>query len=269
MVRIGTAIALIALLAASLYFTDQPMVFVAVLMVFVVLAWREFAGLAAEAGAAPLRGLGMLLAVSCAISFALPYPGAQVVALGAAAIVATLAGLAAGQKHPALAVRRVVATIGGCVWLGLLPGFQVGLRYREENAVAWLVFLYVAVSAGDVFALYGGRLMGRHPLAPSLSPKKTIEGAVSGLVASAIGAAVVGYYWLPEIDLISAGLLGIVLGFVGQAGDLFESSLKRAAKTKDSSALLPGHGGIMDRIDGLLLGGATLYVVLFLIDLAW
>lgn len=267
MPRIVTAIVLIALLAASLSFTEQPVVFVAVMMVFLFLAWREFAGLAAEAGAAPLRGLGMLLAVSCAASFALPYPGAPVAALGAAAVISTLAGLAAGRRHPALAVRRVVATIGGCVWLGLLPGFQVGLRYRE-NGVAWLVFLYVAVSAGDIFAFYGGSLLGRRPLAPSLSPKKTIEGTVLGLAASTIGAAVVGYCWLPELDLASASLLGLLLGVVGQAGDLFESSLKRAAETKDSSTLLPGHGGIMDRIDGLLFGGAALYVVLFLLDIA-
>jgi len=265
--RILTAVVLVALLAASLYLQpEQPMVFVAVLLVFLVLAWREFSGLAAEAGAAPLRGLGMLLALSCAAAFALPHPGAPAAALGAAAVISTLAGLAAGQKHPALAVRRVVATIGGCVWLGLLPGFQVGLRYREHGIV-WLVFLYVAVSAGDIFAFYGGRLLGRHALAPSLSPKKTIEGTVSGLVASTVGAAIVGYYWLPELGLISASLLGLSLGVVGQAGDLLESSLKRAAKTKDSSALLPGHGGVMDRIDSLLFGGAALYVVLFFFDI--
>lgn len=243
------------------------MLFVAVLLVFLVLAWREFSELAAEAGAAPLRGLGMLLALSCAAAFAVPHPGAPAAALGAAAVISTLAGLAAGQKHPALAVRRVVATIGGCVWLGLLPGFQVGLRYREENGIAWLVFLYVAVSAGDIFAYYGGRAMGQHPLAPSLSPKKTIEGTVFGLAASTIGAVVVGYYCLPELNLVTAGLLGLLLGVVGQAGDLFESALKRAAKTKDSSTLLPGHGGIMDRIDGLLFGGAALYVVLFFLDI--
>ena len=268
MQRIVTAVVLIALFAASLYFTEQPVVFVAVLMGFLALAWREYSGLAAEAGAAPLRGLGMLLAISCAAAFALPYPGAPIAALGAAAVISTAAGLAAGQKHPALAVRRVVATFGGCVWLGLLPGFQVGLRYRPNDGIAWLVFLYVAVSAGDIFAYYGGRTMGRHPLAPSLSPKKTIEGTISGLVASTIGAAIIGFYWLPELDLVSAGLLGLLLGAVGQAGDLFESSLKRAAKTKDSSALLPGHGGILDRIDGLLFGGAALYVVLFFLDIA-
>jgi phosphatidate cytidylyltransferase len=267
LLRIVTAIVLIALLAASLSFTEQPLVFVAVMILSLILAWREFAGLAAEAGAAPLRGLGMLLAVACAAAFALPYPGAPIAALGAAAVISTVAGLAAGQKHPALAVRRVVATIGGCVWLGLMPGFQIGLRYRE-NGVVWLVFLYVAVSAGDIFAFYGGSFLGRHPLSPSLSPKKTIEGTVFGLAASTIGAALVGYYWLPELGLVRAGLLGLLLGVVGQAGDLFESSLKRAAKTKDSSTLLPGHGGIMDRIDGLLFGGATLYVVLFLLDIS-
>jgi phosphatidate cytidylyltransferase len=261
--RVLTAVFLIALLAASLYL--QPAVFVALLMVFLVLGWREYSTLAAEAGAAPLRGLGMLLGIGCAVAFAVPQLGTPVVAVGGAAIIAALASLAAGRKHPGLAVRRAIATFGGCVWLGLLPGFQVALRYREDGVV-WLVFLYVAISAGDIFALYGGRLTGRRPLAPSLSPQKTIEGTIFGLAASTIGALVVGFYWLPEIDLLTASILGLALGVVAQAGDLFESSLKRAAETKDSSHILPGHGGILDRIDGVLFGGAALYVALFFLE---
>jgi phosphatidate cytidylyltransferase len=142
----------------------------------------------------------------------------------------------------------------------------VALRYREDGIV-WLVFLYVAISSGDIFALYGGKLTGRRPLALSLSPKKTIEGTVFGLAASTTGALIVSHYWLPEVDLPTAGALGLFLGIVGQAGDLFESSLKRAARTKDSSSILPGHGGILDRIDGVLFGGAALYVALFFLDI--
>jgi phosphatidate cytidylyltransferase len=264
LVRVLTAVFLIALLAASLYL--QPAVFVAVLIVFLMLAWREYSTLAAEAGAAPLRGLGMLLGICCAVAFAVPRPGAPVIALGATAVITAMASLAAGRKHPGLAIRRTMATFGGCVWLGVLPGFQVALRYREDGVV-WLVFLYVVISSGDIFALYGGRLTGHRPLAPSLSPKKTIEGTVFGLAASTIGALVVARYWLPEIDLLTAGVLGLALGIVGQAGDLFESSLKRMAETKDSSNILPGHGGILDRIDGVLFGGAALYIALYFLEI--
>lgn len=264
MVRILTAVVLIALLAASLALA--PPFYAAMLVVFVALAWQEFASLAAEAGATPLRGLGMLLALGCALSFAAPEPLTPVVAMGGAMILGTVASLAAGKRHPVLAVRRAVATLGGCLWLGVLPGFHLALRYRDDGVI-WLVFLYVSVAAGDIAALYGGRLFGRRPLAPSLSPKKTLEGGAFGLVASMVGAGMVANYWMPGLEAPRAILIGLLLGAIGQAGDLFESALKRAAKTKDSSEILPGHGGILDRIDSLLFAGAALFAILFL-DLA-
>jgi phosphatidate cytidylyltransferase len=124
--------------------------------------------------------------------------------------------------------------------------------------------LFAAVSSGDIAAYYGGKTLGRHPLAPALSPKKTIEGSVFGLVASGVGAALVAHYLLPGAEWPRGLMIGVALGAVGQAGDLFESSLKRAARAKDSSQLLPGHGGILDRLDGLLFAGAVLYAAVFL-----
>lgn len=260
MIRILTAIVLLFILGGTLW--GPPIAFVVVLAVFLAVAWNEYASLAAEAGATPLRGLGAPLAIACMASFAYPDPRTPVVIFAAACLLAALAGLAAGKRHPALAVRRVVATIGGLVWLGLLPGFYVALRYTEHG-VALIALLFAAVAAGDIFAFYGGSLFGRHPLAPELSPKKTLEGTGFGLAASAIGAAVVCFYWLPETTWTTGLGVGLLLGVVGQAGDLFESSLKRAANTKDSSRLLPGHGGVLDRLDGLLFAGAALYACVF------
>ncbi|MFQ5743768.1 MAG: phosphatidate cytidylyltransferase [Acidobacteriota bacterium] len=137
----------------------------------------------------------------------------------------------------------------------------MALRNRPEG-LRWLVLLFVAVSTGDIAAYYGGRLLGRHPLAPSLSPHKTLEGTGFGLAASMVAAGAVGYYQIPAASLPRILALGLLLGAVGQCGDLFESALKRAAGAKDSSTLLPGHGGILDRIDSLLFAGATLYAAL-------
>lgn len=259
MLRVLTAAGLVALLAVVLYL--PPPAFSALVVALVLLGWREFAGLAAVAGATPVRGLGPLLAVACALAFHLPDPRGPVAVLGLAAVLAAAFSLAAGRRHPGLAVRKAMATFGGCCWLGLLAGFQVALRQGPEG-VWWIVFLVATVSSGDIAAYYGGRLLGRRPLAPKLSPGKTVEGAVAGLGASLAAASLVATGWLPGLGPVRAGGLGLLLGMVGQAGDLFESGLKRAAGVKDASGLLPGHGGVLDRIDGLLFAGAVLYAAL-------
>ena len=259
MLRILTAITLLAILAAALWL--PPIAFVIVLAVFLLVGWDEYAALAAEAGAAPLRGLGVL-AVASAASFAAPEPRMPLVVTGLAILLAAIAGLLAGHRSPALAVRRAAATAGGILYLGLLPGFYVALRY-EPDGVALIALAFAAVSSGDIAAYYGGSTFGKHALAPHLSPKKTIEGTVCGLVASGIGAAIVAHFWIADATWLNGLPVGLLLGAVGQAGDLFESSLKRAAGAKDSSKLLPGHGGILDRLDGLLFGGVVLYAAVF------
>lgn len=261
MLRILTAALLLAILAVTLWL--PPIAFVVVLAVFLLVAWNEFAALAAEAGAAPLRGVGAPLAIACAASFAAPDPRLPATVFGLAILGCAVLGLVAGSGHPSLAVRRAVSTVAGICWLGLLPGFYVALRY-EADGVALIALLFAAVSSGDVAAYYGGRLLGRHPLAPHLSPGKTIEGTICGLLAAAVGAAVVTYYFLPASSWPRGVAVGIALGAIGQAGDLLESSLKRAAGSKDSSRILPGHGGVLDRLDGLLFGGAVLYAAVVL-----
>lgn len=260
MIRVLTAITLLAILAGALWL--PPYAFVVVLAAFLLRGWNEYANLAAEAGAAPLRGLGAPLAIACAVSFAAPDPRTPVVVAGLATLLAAVAGLLAGSRNPALAVRRAVATVAGICWLGVLPGFQVALRY-EPNGVALIALLFAAVSAGDIASYYGGKALGKHPLAPGLSPHKTIEGTLFGLAASGIGAAIVAHTWLPTATWPRGLVVGLLLGAVAQAGDLFESSLKRAADAKDSSRVLPGHGGVLDRLDGLLFGGTVLYAAVF------
>ena len=261
MIRILTAIVLLSILAAALWL--PPIAFVAILAVFLALAWSEYAGLAAEAGATPLHGFGAPLSIACAASFAAPEPRTPIVVAGIVLLLSAMLCLAAGRQHPTLAVRRTAATVGGICWLGILPGFYVALRY-EPQGVALIALLFATVSSGDIAAYYGGSFFGRHPLAPNLSPKKTIEGTCFGLAASAVGAALVVHYAIDGATWPAGLAVGLILGAVGQAGDLFESSLKRAAGTKDSSRILPGHGGILDRLDGLLFGGAALYAALHL-----
>ncbi|MSP22753.1 MAG: hypothetical protein EXR66_07025 [Dehalococcoidia bacterium] len=141
---------------------------------------------------------------------------------------------------------------------GILGAHCVLLRLLPEGQ-GWLVVMLAATFATDTGAYAVGRLIGRHKLAPSISPGKTWEGAVGGFVAGAL--AVVGATLLldapPETAAIAA--IAVALPVVGQAGDLVESAVKRRLGVKDMSRLLPGHGGIMDRLDSLLATGPALY----------
>jgi phosphatidate cytidylyltransferase len=137
---------------------------------------------------------------------------------------------------------------------------MVALRTLRGPAALFLLLLTVMVS--DTAQYYTGRLLGRRLLAPRVSPKKTIEGAAGGFVFGAVLLAVAGAWWLPSLPPILRALLGVALVALGIAGDLFESMLKRAAGVKDSSALIPGHGGVLDRIDALLFAAPVYYVVL-------
>jgi phosphatidate cytidylyltransferase len=169
--------------------------------------------------------------------------------------------LRAARTGRALGRRRIVYGLIGCLYVGLLFGSFVLLRgmpgklsvrpFGPADRGAWLM-LYAAacVWATDTFAYFVGRTMGRAPLAPTLSPGKTIEGAVGGL----IGAVVVGVafgMWI-RLPWYHGLALGAVAGVAGQAGDLFESALKREIGIKDFGQIMPGHGGILDRVDSLL-----------------
>jgi phosphatidate cytidylyltransferase len=120
----------------------------------------------------------------------------------------------------------------------------------------------LTVMVSDTAQYYSGRLFGHRALAPAISPKKTIEGALGGFVSGILLLAVVGQWWLPEVPTALRALLGAAVVAFGIAGDLFESMLKRSAGVKDSSSLIPGHGGVLDRIDALLFAAPVYYVVL-------
>lgn len=148
------------------------------------------------------------------------------------------------------AAMRLVALWGSVVYVAL--PFAFGIEIAVQDNRAWIVLLLALVWAGDTGAYFVGRAIGRHKLYPKVSPKKTIEGAVGGLVASVAAAVIVAWGWIPELDLVTAGLIGLLGGFSAQVGDLVESLLKRSAGVKDSGTLLPGHGGMLDRVDGVI-----------------
>lgn len=144
----------------------------------------------------------------------------------------------------------------GLVYVGgLFAGLVVLLGLPQGRAL--LIFSIFAVVAADVGAYFAGHMWGRHKLAPAISPGKTIEGVAGGALAAAVLGAVYALLWLPDTSVGAGFLLGLVLAVVSVGGDLLESALKRAAGVKDSGSILPGHGGVLDRVDGILVGGAA------------
>jgi phosphatidate cytidylyltransferase len=122
---------------------------------------------------------------------------------------------------------------------------------------ALLLILTVALS--DTAQYYSGRAFGRHLLAPVISPKKTIEGAIGGFAGAMLGLGLLGHWWLPHVPLQWRLSLAVAIAAVGIVGDLFESLLKRSVGVKDASSLIPGHGGVLDRIDALLFAAPVFY----------
>lgn len=146
--------------------------------------------------------------------------------------------------------------------LFLYPAVPIRFDFGNRIGMQWVLLLLAVIWAGDTFALLAGKAFGKHLLAPVLSPKKTYEGAVAGLLGGiAVGVAAQRLFF-PDISMIHAAVASLLLGAFGQLGDFAESLLKRAAEKKDSSNLIPGHGGALDRMDSLLFAIPVLYFYL-------
>jgi len=173
----------------------------------------------------------------------------------------TLAGSAAFRRELPEQVEASLATVFVVIFVGFPLGFLTALRATpdEEMGRDLLVLLLVIVWLGDTAAMYVGSMIGRHRLAPRISPGKSVEGAIAGIVAGSLAGLLAHFWWFHRLPIGHALAIGALVGCAGIAGDLAESVLKRAAGAKDSSHLLPGHGGFLDRIDSLLFAGPVLY----------
>jgi phosphatidate cytidylyltransferase len=251
------------LLAVAVVWFAPALGFFLVAEALLLLAFREYAMLARASGlATPAVASAAAAALTCAAfsSVALPSPIAALDVMLMTALV-VLAGISMRSwtgGHDALG--STAAAIFPSLYLGLPIGAMIAVR--ESHGREALFLLMVTVMVSDTAQYYSGRAFGRRLLAPQISPKKTIAGAVGGFVCGALMLAVVGRWWLPEAPLPVRAVLGVGVVALGIVGDLFESMLKRSAGVKDSSTLIPGHGGILDRIDALLFAAPVYYAVL-------
>jgi phosphatidate cytidylyltransferase len=162
----------------------------------------------------------------------------------------------------------VSATVLGIVYIGFGMSCLVPLRYSDPSKGRELVFLlFLVIWTDDICAFFVGRTLGRHLLFPRVSPKKTVEGSLGGLVGSLLVAWGFAHWFWQTANPRTIILLAVLIPVAGQVGDLAESAMKRGADLKDSGALLPGHGGLLDRIDSLLFGAPALWLAVALRDL--
>jgi phosphatidate cytidylyltransferase len=167
------------------------------------------------------------------------------------------------QKDDSLqhTLQKIVYTLFGVIYVGWLLA-HLYLIYTLHHGTAYLLYLLLVVWLGDSVALYVGRHWGHHTLAPRISPKKTIEGALGGWGGSMVGAFLAHVSFVPALTSLDSVITGTMIAVLGQMGDLSESLLKRSVGAKDSSTLIPGHGGLLDKIDGLLFSAPAFYYYL-------
>lgn len=181
-------------------------------------------------------------------------------------LVGTLAGLARPEPIEE-AGSRVAWLIAGPMYVGVPLGVIGSLHMHPPERGGWVLYSMMLAWFADTAAYFAGRAFGKHKLYPKVSPAKTIEGAIGGLLGSVLAGFFAHYIYLPRLGLVAGVILGLVGGALGQTGDLVESLIKRSSGVKDSGQLLPGHGGMLDRIDALMFTSCVVWVYLRLQDL--
>jgi phosphatidate cytidylyltransferase len=258
-VRLGTAAIGAAVVIPLLFFIPPPGFFLLVLFAAGACAWE----LGAMAAPMDLFPRVVSVAGAASASMAIYFRADRPIVLLAVLVVATIAqgvALLARPKPIETVATRFAVGIAAPVYAGCLLPF-VALLHRPPLGARWVILALVAAWFADSGAYFTGRAFGKTKLAPDISPGKTVEGAIGGLVTAALGCVGVHFLLLPRaVPLTDAVVVGVLGGVLGPVGDLVESLLKRGFGVKDSGRLLPGHGGMLDRVDALMFVAPAAYL---------
>ncbi|GJL78720.1 MAG: phosphatidate cytidylyltransferase [Nitrospinaceae bacterium] len=249
------AIAIPIVLGIVLYGSEW--LFFALIAAVVLAGGHEFFVMTDRVGVEGYPIVAALLSLLLLLSF--KFDGWYLLEWGVVSLFALFFAWALKDKNVKVAVDQISYTLLGVFYVAGLSGYFI-LVQGLENGRLWIVFLFLIIWLGDSAAYYGGRKFGRRPLAPEISPGKTIEGALFGLAGSLAGGIIAKLTFFQGTPLVHCLLVPLFCGIIGQFGDLAESVLKRYAGVKDSGALIPGHGGVLDRVDSLLFAGPALYL---------
>jgi phosphatidate cytidylyltransferase len=279
--RIITAAIALPVLIASIIFPPLKWLFVVIGSAAIVVALYEFWFLSKRVGARPDVVVGYAATAALLVTFIFNWDALTVLYLVVIVPLLVIAALVAEMLRGApfdKMILSVGSTVLGVLYVALLGGHMIAIRTGFEQVYAepgtylvgaayvsktlsthLLAFFFLVLMGSDTGAYYTGRLLGKHKLAPSVSPGKTWEGAFGGMAASLLAAALAHFWFFPELPLSAALPLAAVMNVLGVVGDLTESALKRGSNAKDAAQILPGHGGLLDRLDSLLFNAPLIY----------
>ncbi len=225
--------------------------FLIIVLGLICLAQKEYFALSLPNLSRSQKTIGFLFSLLVPLSF---YDGRSECFLGAISGLILVLIIMALKEEGDLSLRlgKMQRMLLGVLYVPFFLSFFILLHKFKEGSF-WILFALAAVYGGDIAAFYVGRSWGKRKLAPMISPGKTIEGGVGAVGGSLAGALLFKFLFFSPIPFWAVVFLGVGVGILGQIGDLFESLLKRVAQVKDSGALIPGHGGLLDRIDSVLL----------------
>ncbi|BAS31425.1 phosphatidate cytidylyltransferase [Dehalococcoides mccartyi] len=249
---------LLALISLVVIWVDQPIAWLTLAMAVVVaLALNEFYNaVTVYLKSQPFKALGIFWGMLIVISPHLQIESILPFLLGSFSLTSLIYLLTLKDRTDAFP--RWAWTLSGVIYIGLLASFWVALRELPMGR-EWVLWTLILTSATDTMAFFIGSRFGKQKMAPSISPNKSWQGAVGGAVFSIIVAPIFADLMDLPINMFIAMLLGLLVSVAGQTGDIAESLFKRNMHCKDSGNLIPGHGGIMDRLDSLLFTGIVVY----------
>lgn len=264
MSRIITAVIFLPILIASILISWLMPLFIALAVLAMGFGLYEFWLLAGRRGIKADAVVGYVGAAAIFTIFCFNEPGQTpdllLVVLPGFVIAVLASAMLRGAPFEKM-ISSVGATLLGVFYVALLGGHLVALRtgFPQSLSAHLLAFFFLVIMGSDTGAYYTGRAFGKHKLAPGVSPGKTWEGAIGGMLASLSMCALAHYWFFPELALKVGLPLAVLMNVLGVLGDLTESALKRGAGAKDAAQILPGHGGLLDRLDSLLFNAPVIY----------
>lgn len=255
MIRVLSALVLLPIVVGTVWFLP-PIGTMVLALIAAALAFVEYAALAASLGATVPRAIPGAAVLGVCAALGSGWPVVEVILMTA---VITIASTAVGTARLGPEVLRDGATaIFPAIYIGLPLGALAAVRATAGREAVLLIMAVIVIS--DSAQYYTGRAFGARPLAPTISPKKTREGAIGGIVFGTLAFAIGARWVFPSAPALLVILAGASIAALGIVGDLFESLLKRSAGVKDSGSIIPGHGGVLDRIDSWLFAAPVYYV---------
>jgi len=236
---------------------SPPWLFLLFIILVIFLSLREFFALILPEVSPGEKGAGFILGFLLAGSLSSREPSCFLFTILLAFFFISIRSLSRPEEFSAR-VEKVSKQLLGFFYLPFLLSHFVLMRNLERGRL-WVLFTLVTVYFGDTLAFYVGRAWGKRKMAPQISPGKTVEGGLGAMAGSVAGAWVSKLIFFPSIPVLHVLILGAAVGVIGQLGDLWESLLKRSARVKDSGGMIPGHGGLLDRIDSLLFAAPLVY----------